>query len=169
MKEATHMDSAFAPPRWRRGASSGFTLVELVITVGTTLIAVLGSIQLFTYCMWQSENAGNLTSSMQEAFAKVEEIRATPYGDIMTTFGPPAGQTSRSFTPTRVQGLGIIYVNEVSPDLLQVEVVVNWQERGRYVVGEDQNLNGILDGGEDGDGNGRISSPASLVTLLTRR
>ncbi|HAK94470.1 MAG TPA: hypothetical protein DCM87_05580, partial [Planctomycetes bacterium] len=74
------MESMLPPLRWRRGSSSGFTLVELVITVGTTLIAVLGSIQLFTYCMWQSENSGNLTSSMQEAFAKVEEIRATPYG-----------------------------------------------------------------------------------------
>jgi hypothetical protein len=169
MKTAAHMESMLPPLRWRRGSSSGFTLVELVITVGTTLIAVLGSIQLFTYCMWQSENSGNLTSSMQEAFAKVEEIRATPYGDIMTTFGPLAGQASRSFTPTRVRGLGIIYVNEVAPDLLQVEVVVNWQERGRYVVGEDRNLNGLLDGGEDGDGNGRISSPASLVTLVTRR
>lgn len=169
MKDASHMGSAFVLPRWRRGEAAGFTLVELVITVGTTLIAVMGSIQLFTYCMWQSENSGNLTSAMQEAFAKVEEIRATPYSDIMTTFGPLVGQTSRSFTPTRVDGLGIIYVNEANPDLLQVEVVVNWQERGRYVVGEDRNLNGLLDGGEDGDGSGRISSPASLVTLVTRR
>ncbi len=153
----------------RDGESSGFTLVELVITVGTTLIAVLGSVQLFTYCAWQSENSSNMTAAMHDGYAKVEEIRATPFADVMSTYGPASGQSCRSFAPSYVQGLGAIYVTQVSADLLQVEVAVTWQERGRFAVGEDRNFNGTLDGGEDRDGNGRISSPASIVTLIARR
>ncbi len=151
------------------GRSSGFTLLEIVITAGTTLIAILGSIQLFTYCMWQSENVTNINAAMHDVEAKVEEIRATPFTDIITKFGPSGGLAYRTFTPTYMAGLGVIYLTPVKADLLQVEVAVSWQERGKYVVGEDRNLNGVLDGDEDLDGNGRISSPASLVTLVARR
>lgn len=60
-------------------------------------------------------------------------------------------------------------------DLIDVYVTVSWREgRGTgRVIGEDANLNGVLDSGEDGTyaggTTGRLDSPAQLVSKVTDR
>ena len=58
--------------------------------------------------------------------------------------------------------------DDILTDLIQVEVVVCFQA-GRKIVGEDHNLNGVLDSGEDVNADKKISSPVSLKTLITNR
>jgi len=62
-------------------------------------------------------------------------------------------------------------ISRIQPanNLFLIEVVVCFRDRdsGR-IVGEDINLNGNLDSGEDIDGNRRISSPITITTVIRR-
>jgi type II secretory pathway pseudopilin PulG len=61
------------------------------------------------------------------------------------------------------------FTNITYPDLLKVRVVISFKSRTR-VIGEDQNLNGILDTGEDDsrypNGAGQLDSPIEGVILI---
>lgn len=57
--------------------------------------------------------------------------------------------------------------NQIVDDLLVVEVVV-CHRSGRRVIGEDANLNGLLNSGEDTNGDKKISSPVTLKTLVLK-
>jgi hypothetical protein len=53
-------------------------------------------------------------------------------------------------------------------DLLELTVSVCWKQKGR-VIGEDKDLDGVLDSGEDANGNGMIDSSVELKTRWTNR
>jgi prepilin-type N-terminal cleavage/methylation domain-containing protein len=55
--------------------------------------------------------------------------------------------------------------NVLLNDIVTLEVAVCYKV-GNNVTGEDSNLNGVLDGGEDTNGDGKINSPACLTTLV---
>jgi hypothetical protein len=55
-----------------------------------------------------------------------------------------------------------------NPTLLDLSVAACWASRGRR-LGEDQNCNGVLDPGEDANGNGWIDSPAMVSTRIARK
>ncbi|MCM8832168.1 MAG: prepilin-type N-terminal cleavage/methylation domain-containing protein [Candidatus Omnitrophica bacterium] len=67
---------------------------------------------------------------------------------------------------------GVYYVerlrdvnNALIDNLVFVEVVVCYRA-GNRVIGEDVNLNGVLDSGEDVNNDGKISSPITLSTFI---
>ena len=161
--------SAFkARVKWRAGEGGGFTIVEILYTTGIMGIALVGILQLFVYCLWSSESAGMLTDAVGEACSRCEEIRGLNFDAILAAYGQ-GGTPGPRFTPTRLQGVGLITIDTGNPDLIEARVVVCWQDRGGSVVGEDQNLNGYLDAGEDVNGNGLMDSPAVAVTLAARK
>lgn len=70
---------------------------------------------------------------------------------------------------------GRVYVNNIHPgttasttNLLRAKVVICWKDKGG-IIGEDKNLNGALDAGEDINGNGEIDSPCQLETVMARK
>jgi hypothetical protein len=150
----------------RARSEEGFTLLELTVTAGLVALASGALLHLFATCLWQAEGAGYLTTAAYEAHAKVEEIRATNFDALTATYGP-GGTLGDTFPMVVPEGMGKIYLTAVNADLMQVEVAVSWRDRGT-VVGEDKNLNGTLDGAEDGNFNGLLDSPASAVTLIAR-
>ena len=158
----------YAPAR-RFSARAGMTLLELAIAAGTTAVILAGSLQIFTHALWQTESAAGLNTSMSEAHAMLEEIRAVPFNDVLPRYGPQG--TERTFAPRSpdINGLGSVHIDASNPDLLEVRVVVCWLEGTQRVMGEDANSNGVLDPGEDANGNGRLDSPASVTALIARR
>ncbi len=150
-----------------RDAKAGLTIIELVITTGVVAICIAGLVHLFVYCMWETETAGGQTEAASEAFGKIEEIRTCPFDDIAPTYGP-GGNPGDTFLLVRQEGKGVITLTKPDPDLVEVEVVVCWR-RGNMIIGEDQNLNGVLEKNEDLNGNGVIDSPVAMTTLIARR
>ena len=153
-------------PRGRRAA--GFTVVELIITVGISAIAIVGLVQLFVCSLWQTESAGRFSTAASEAYGKWEEIHGADFDGILADYGP-GGAPGDTFALQDVDGRGVIFLDGSTPGLIAVDIVVSWRDRGNQVVGEDQNLNGRLDAGEDENLNGRLDSPVSLSSLVARR
>jgi hypothetical protein len=151
----------------RRG-EAGFTIVELILTTGILAIALVGVVQLFIYCLWETETAGNVTTAMSECYAKLEELRDLEFDDIVPTYGP-GGTAGDLFALKGLDGIGVIQLDDSVPEILTVKVAVAWRERGVLVFGEDANLNGFLDAGEDENGSGALDSPASVVSMVSKR
>lgn len=143
----------------------GFTLMELMIAAGVLVFALLGLLAVFIGCSGLNETARNLTIAINGVQREIEGIRNLPFNQIDELDGS-------SFEITGIadsESEGIIEVDDSNPELLVVTVTVCWRQQGR-VIGEDKNLNGIFEPStEDANANGRLDSPAQIVTLITRR
>ncbi|MBI5149865.1 MAG: prepilin-type N-terminal cleavage/methylation domain-containing protein [Candidatus Omnitrophica bacterium] len=108
----------------------GFTLVEVLIAVGLLAIVIVGLLQLFVYCSRLAEDAGNTTLAINEAQNKMEEIRNHDF-DAITADYASGGTPGNTFTLTSLNGTGAITISPVGgdPQLLQMQIVVNWQNK----------------------------------------
>lgn len=144
----------------------GFTLLELMIAVGVLIVALVGLLGVFAHMISLNENSGKLTLAIAACQARLEEMRNSDFSTLYVNYNGtnfnPAGFSSG-------EAKGAISLNNSNPDLLQVFVSVSWRTRSNRVIGEDRNLNGVLDAGEDFDANGILDSPAEIATLMTQR
>ena len=153
----------------RKGKNKGFTLIEVVVTVGILVIVMTNLLGLFIYCSTLAQTSGNVTLAIREAQGMLDEIRDHSYSLITTDYAA-GGTPGNIFNLNQLNGKGVIYFESApNPDLLQVKVVVSWKNKDTRVIGEDANLNGILDAGEDKNANGQLDSIVSLTTMIARR
>lgn len=148
------------------GQRRGMTLLELSIGAAVLIVALVGLLVIFFRNLALNENSRDLTLAIYAIQEKLEEIRNTTFSAIYSTYNgmrfEPAGFSSEDAE-------GSISINNSNPNLLQVSIEVSWRESTNRVVGEDKNLNGLLDAGEDLNGNVQIDSPARVVTLMAQR
>ncbi len=148
----------------------GFTLVEVLMAAAILAVIIVGMIQIFIYSSTAAALAGSKTLAMNAAQDKLEEIRNYPFDWIVDDYAPD-GDIGNNFIPQGLNGKGVIYINANNPNLLVVRVVVCWEDKYGRIIGEDLNLNGVLDEGEDVPGGitGEIDSIVSLVTKVARQ
>ncbi len=154
-----------------------FTLIELLIATAILIVALVGLLAAYQGCFLLAENARNLTGSLNSAQAKMEKMRIYNFSLLSGDYA--AGGIYNIFPASGLDGnrKGKIYIQDVSTELngslLQVRVVICWSEKGGRIIGEDKNLNGILDTtplpSEDTNSNGEFDSPCELVTLMAQR
>jgi len=149
-------------------SKKGFTFVEVLVVVAILAVVVTGLIRLFVYCSDSSDMAGNKTLAVIAAQTKLEEIRDHNFASIVAdySFG---GTPGNSFALIYSTGNGNIYLTQIDPNLLEVEVVVSFENKRRLVIGEDQDLDGVMDVGEDVNTNGKLDSVVTLSTLIAKR
>ena len=85
------------------------------------------------------------------------------FDNILTTY---PNQTK--FDVLGFNGKGIIYVQSIDLRTLLVTVSFSWKESNGRVIGEDKNINGDLDAGEDLNGNFIIDSPVQIVSYILK-
>ena len=139
---------------------TGFTLVEALVASVILIISLGGMLSLFFYCFSLNERSREYTMAIAEAQNQLEELRAARALNGGTF----------NFNLSLLSGTGVIYVDDSNPELIRIKLVVSWQSN-RYArnIGEDQNLNGILDAGEDLNHNSELDSPIMFTTFLARR
>lgn len=147
----------------QRNSVTGFTLVEIVLAVailGSVLCGILG---IYASCFVLAATSKNVNISTNAVLSLIEEIRSSPFNRIVTDYnglnflvnGIPASR-------------GVIYVNSTNPQFLEVTIAVCWRQ-GNRIIGEDRNLNGLLDAGEDINGNAMIDSSVEFITRIVNR
>ena len=148
---------------------SGFTLLELMIGVGVLIVALTGLLGVFAHMISLNENSGKLTLAVAACQAKLEEMRNSDFSTLYVNYN---GTNGTSFNPNGFssgEAKGAVSINNSNPNLLQVFVSVSWRTRSNRVIGEDRNLNGVRDAGEDLNGNMRLDSPGQIATLMAQR
>jgi len=146
--------------------NKGFTLLELMIAAGVLIVALSGLLAVFTHLLSLNENSRKLTLGVAACQDKLEQIRNSDFSTAYATYN------GTSFNPagfTAGEAKGAVSINNSNPDLLQIFVSVSWRTRSNRVIGEDTNLNGVFEAGEDTSPNGRLDSPAAIATLMAQR
>ncbi len=141
-------------------------MLELLIAATILVVALLGLLGVFTGCFGLNETARNLTIAINGAQEKLEEMRNADFGTIVANYNGP-------FNVSGLDGIGRVdatYVAGSNNNLIDIRVVICWRQGRNRIIGEDKNLNGNLDPGEDvNPANGRLDSPAQIVTLMAER
>ena len=143
---------------------SGLTLVELLITATIIAFVLAGLLRLFFYCHYLGRISGDTSLGIAEAQAKLEEMRNHQFENIATDYAS-AGTPGDTFDLVLIPGKGVIELTSINPDLLQVRIALSLETYQGRIVGEDKNLNGIRDPGE----NDLFTSPVMLTTIIGNR
>jgi len=146
---------------WR--TEKGFALPEMLLAALIASFALCGILLTYIACMDSIKISKNASIATSAAQGLIEEIRSTPFPQIVTNYDR-LGFTVNGIANNR----GIVYVDDSNPELLLITVSVCWQQ-GNKIIGEDLNLNGALDAGEDSNGNNIIDSTVKLVTQVANR
>ena len=147
----------------------GVTLIEILVALFVLVIGILGTLQLFSYCAYLAEMSGNTNYIIDQAQSKIDEMRSSSFSLIATNYAS-GGTPGNTLTLTNPTAKGVIIIDSSTADLLQVEINVSWKnERNDRIIGEDLDLDGVLDAGEDVNGNGKLDSPVKLITLIARK
>ena len=88
----------------------GFTLVEIVLTVGILAVSIVGLIQLFSHFAFLADLSRNLSVVIIEAQDTMEEIRNHNYSSIVADFSSE-GTPGNTFNITNPAGKGVIYID----------------------------------------------------------
>lgn len=146
---------------------TGFTLFEVALAAAIFGVAAVGSLSLYISCATLTESAGNITRMMNRAREELEGVvfrrnfvNLSSYSRLLSLEDPPY-----------LEGSLICYVQDHSTvnDLKEVRIIISYREKSNRIIGEDRNLNGVLNAGEDINGDGRLTSPCEIVTFITRK
>jgi len=143
--------------------SRGFTLMELMIAALILAIVLVGLLASYLACMQLAEIARNTSIAMNSVRARSEQIEEHTFDNIKADYD------NATFVLANLNGMGVSYVDDTDPDLLLITVTVCWQQQRGRVIGEDSDLDGTLDAGEDANTNGMLDSVAQIKTYIARR
>jgi prepilin-type N-terminal cleavage/methylation domain-containing protein len=113
----------------------GFTLVELLVTLGVTVIGLLGLLSLYTVTARANALGAHSGEAVAIAEATVEEVRNTALGDLLASNGATAlpldlpldtvaGRAGTTFN-RRMQ---VTELTATSPNLVKIRIEVTWTD-----------------------------------------
>ena len=144
---------------------TGFTLIELLLAFSILVFCLCGLLLTYIQMFVLTDLSRDLTLATNAVQAKMEEIKKANFDSLLSLNGTTfdlAGFSS-SDAKGRVEVVSTAY-----SDLMRVRIAASFRSRNR-VIGEDANLDGDLDTGEDTFiSNSRLDSPMELVTLIAR-
>ncbi len=180
--------------KFKKGRSmkrKGLTLAEVLISILIVSIGVGGMFLIYPTLYQGVRVTSQKVRAWEAARQAIEEIKTYDFDTVLfpvsydVNGGHPQPEvlfdaTDHATDPANfpLDGSAVYYVQQtkgdlgagpvVNDDLVRVVVAVSFRA-GNRVVGEDQDLNGILGGGEDTDGDGMLDSPVTLNTLIMQQ
>lgn len=146
--------------------NKGFTLIEVMICTGILITLFVSLISIYFYCFDMQENARNTSFVLNNARAKLEEIKNSNFDAIVTTYNGGVFFTTLPSGAMRTEATVVVGSNG---NLIDLRIVACWRQRAGRIIGEDRDLDGQLDAGEDANGNGKLDSPVELNTSISKK
>lgn len=166
--------------------TEGFTYTEVIMTLPVVLLSILAAIGTLLGSMQYNDLAQAKTKAMNLAIYRIEEIKSkattdtlnfqtvmTAYHNVRYPSAPPTQEQINILyglgitVPTDIEAIST--VTKIEEDLMDVTVTVFYRSKNGRMVGEDKNLNNVLDAGEDSNNNGALDSPIILKTMVARK
>lgn len=143
----------------QRKSSDGFTMMEILIVTLIILPIFVSVMYLFVKSMEAADLSRNTARALLVVKSKMADIDNTSFNQVKATFN------NVTFTTSNLTGRGVSYVDDAQAGILRITTTFCWRERSGRVIGEDLDLDGQLDSGEDKNANGILDSPVSLATV----
>jgi type II secretory pathway pseudopilin PulG len=145
--------------------NSGFTLLELMIAAAIIIVALAGLLSTYVACFELNETTRNTNLALNAAQKTLEEVRSSTFSGIATAYN---GYNFSVSGMSENVSLGHVYVDNTSTSLLNITVGVCWKQKGSKIVGECQEVSGVLVF-SDANSNNVLDSPVELSTLMAQR
>jgi len=144
-----------------------FSLVELMVAVTILVFALTAVLASYANMFALADLSRDVTSANNAVRARIEEVKKESFSNL-DSFN---GTTFDLEGFDSVDSEGRIEIRDVAgyTDFKEIRVVGCFRSRGR-IIGEDANLNGVLDlgEGEDANGDGILDSPVEVITLIAK-
>lgn len=149
--------------------SGGFTLVEVLMAAAILLMALASLLMVYVQVTELGELSRNNYLALSAAQSRIEliqdSLQVAKEDDTVTFTSVVAQYDGVSFSAdVGRDGRGVSYIDTSDSDFYVITVSVSWRQSKGRVIGDDQNLNGALDSGEDADGNAILDSGIQLTT-----
>jgi hypothetical protein len=141
---------------------NAFTIAELLIATAIILLTSLAILFSYVQCLELNTINKDTMAALEQTRNTVEEIKSKPFGEIYDAYN------KKTFPLKDLDGIILVEIDNKNPQLLTVSVKCFWKTKSRS-IGEDKNLNGILDKDEDKNDNGKLDSPLALLTDIAKR
>jgi len=142
-------------------------MVELMVGVTILVFSLTAILASYANTFILSDLARNTSIATNAIRSRMEEVKQESFSNLDSL----DGTTFDLMGFTAGDAKGRVEVSNVSgfTNLKEVRIVGCFLSRGR-VIGEDSNLNGVLDvdEGEDADNNSRLDSPVEAAALITK-
>lgn len=132
----------------------------MMVAAMIMVLAFMGILYTYARYLELDELSRNTSLALQASQDKIEAIKNTAYDQIVATYN------NQTFTYTGINGRGSIRIVDTNPKLMLVTVTFCWRQSNGRLMGEDKNLNGVLNTGEDANANGTIDSPVQLIAYI---
>jgi len=139
---------------------TGFTFAEIVIATMILVVIFTGVMVTFIKCVELNELSSNSSVATAAARNKLMEIENTLFNQVNANYD------NVPFVINNLNGMGVTYIDDSTPGILTITASVSWRQRNGRTIGEDADLDGQLDTGEDANGNGQLNS---IITFSTQR
>ena len=143
-----------------RSPRLGMTLMELMVAVLLLLPLLTVVMQNFITCVHLNASAEAISKAIWQERTLVAAVEKTPFNSIYDTYN------NKAFPLVGLNGYMTTYVIQTDSDLLTLYISATWKDRRGHYNGEDVNLNGQLDAGEDKNGNNRLDSNVGFSTFI---
>jgi Tfp pilus assembly protein PilV len=143
--------------------NAGMTMVELLVASGLLVIIVTGLLLSYIRALELNEISRNSSIAVQAGRTRMDTIKNTTFAQVKTTYN------NITFNIAGLNAKGISYVDDTNPELLKITIPITWKQKNGRLFGEDADLDGVLDGGEDKNANGLLSSPVEIVDYIFQR
>ena len=107
----------------KKVGNEGFTLVELMVAAFILSIAIIGILLGYVKCLDLNEMSRNSTIAVAATKSQMEQIKNTAFNQIFANFD------DATFTSAGINGIGVTYVDNTNPTLLQITVSFCWQQK----------------------------------------
>ncbi len=156
------------------------TLVEVLVAASIFAFCLAGLLLTYMDLFILTDMSRDSTIANNLLQAKMEELKSKNFSELPALNNTNFDVEDSNFLingSLMVIGKGKIYISNVTvdnttysgSDLREARVVISFKSRNR-VIGEDKDLDGILDAGEDDsnylNGTGILNSPVEGVTLI---
>jgi len=163
----------------KQPAKKGFTLTEILLAVAILGFALCSILATYISGFVLTATSKNINIATSVASGLMEEIRSASFAALRDGELQINNQSfiaiddnlfACNFTVDPIpSSMAVVYVDNINPELLNLTISICWRQ-GNRIIGEDNNLNGRLDPGEDKiPHNGLIDSPVELVTQIANR
>lgn len=143
----------------------GFSLLEVMLSSIILLIIIVSLLYTYTSCFELNEFSRGFTLANNALQAEMETIREVPFDNLSAL--DASIFSLDGFSPGEAVGVIAVY-DSLYSDLKYIRLVGFWRQKSGRVIGEDSNLDGVLQIGEDIDGDNTLDSPAEIITLVSQ-
>ena len=168
----------------KRKKRQGFSLLEVAMAMMIISVLAVSVSGAMVASLQAAGTSSDRTIAIQILTEQMELIRSQAIGNFDSVL-PAAGTVGVIAIPVSaanypnsrlvdraafhidVQRLNVPVAN--NPDLIEVTGTISWRSQNNRLYGEDANLNGSLDLGEDLNGDGVLTSPVQITTRFSRR